>query len=78
VLLGTLDPGRRVDQRPARGGRAELSARHRALVSALVLECLVLVLVERPSSVDAPVHLHSLARDLGRSTRAALTRTSSL
>ncbi len=57
------------------GGPVELSAGHRALVSALVLECLVLVLAENPSAVDAPVHLRSLARELGRSTRAALTDT---
>ncbi|MFF7166643.1 hypothetical protein ACFZBP_35590 [Streptomyces sp. NPDC008086] len=59
------------------GGPAELSAGHRALVSALVLECLVLVLAENPAAVDASVRLHSLARELGRSTRAALPRISS-
>ncbi|MFG2557023.1 hypothetical protein ACGFWF_44965 [Streptomyces sp. NPDC048581] len=76
VLLGTLDAGRRPAGRSVRGGRTKLSARHRALVSALVLECLVLVLAERPHPADAPEHLHSLARELGRSTRAALTSTS--
>ncbi|MFE7650699.1 hypothetical protein [Streptomyces phaeoluteigriseus] len=74
VLLGALDAGRGTAARSAvRGGRTKLSARHRALVSALVLECLVLVLAEHPHPADAPEHLHSLARELGRSTRAALT-----
>lgn len=76
VLLGTLDARRGTAERSAvRDGRTKLSARHRALVSALVLECLVLVLAERPHPADAPEHLHSLARELGRSTRAALTST---
>ncbi|MBE4734242.1 MULTISPECIES: hypothetical protein [Streptomyces] len=77
VLLDALDTGRGAAGRPAvRSDRTKLSARHRALVSPLVLECLVLVLAEGPHAADAPERLHSLARELGRSTRAALASTS--
>ena len=77
VVLDALDTGRGGAGRPAvRSDRTKLSARHRALVSPLVLECLVLVLAVGPHAADAPERLHSLARELGRSTRAALASTS--